>query len=116
VPSHEEKVERRARFLAWVGLLGAPVLWFLQLELSVALTPWICQTRSIITYRIITAVFLICALAVLFLAWRNYVASSRVQRETHSFMSLLGIMLSVLFGLLIFAQGLPSFFFDPCQS
>jgi len=121
--SDVEHSSPRESLALWFGILGGPIIWAVQLQVSYMLVPWACSTGHHWTLHLASLVFLLSAAAPAFIAWRaSTTARSRGTSERESegvgrirFMAMLGLMTSALFLLLIFAQALPSFFIDPCQ-
>ena len=106
----------------WTGVLGAPVLWFAQFQLTYFVVPRICRNHHIGAFHIITvisvALIAACGLACWYY-WRRFAHSSKSDdapgafgRET--FLSILGIFTCVLFLLATIAQGIASFYISPC--
>jgi hypothetical protein len=120
-------MEERARdsfakdIALWAGVLGAPAIWSLQFLLNYALAPWSCPNRQIVLF-IITGVALLLALTGTVLCWRQWKTAGDVAPEhdqdgifgRRRFLGALGIVVCLMFLILILAQGLPAFFFDPC--
>jgi hypothetical protein len=100
----------------WLGLLAAPLAWFVNQLLSYSLVLWACSTGRQYTLHLVTLAMLLLAAAGGVIAWRAW---RQAGREWHSeaggvlprsrFMAALGILLSSLFFLVILAQGIPSF-------
>jgi hypothetical protein len=106
----------------WAGVLGAPAIWFLQQSSIYALTQWVCLSGKVAVLVLITVACLIGAVACGFFSWRSWKRSDdESPDETDGgpiarsrFLGALGLIVSLMFFVLIFAQGIPSFFFDPC--
>jgi hypothetical protein len=110
----------RLKLRAWIAFLGGPIIWILQLQTSYTLVPWTCLHGMHFLLHLTSAVFLAGAVAL--------ALSARMELKNHDdsavlpagllpsarFMLLVGAWNSALFGLLIFAQGIPSFFISPC--
>jgi len=131
----ESKIEgsdARENFALWIAVLGSAVIWFVQMQTSYSLVMWACSGGHRWSLHVASILFLILAAAPGWLAWKHWRASAQVvaggadpgrHRETERessgagrrrFMAMLGLMLTALFILLIVAQAIPSFFFDPC--
>jgi len=123
----ESKIEgsdARENFALWIAVLGSAVIWFVQMQTSYSLAMWACSSGRIWSLHVASILFLILAAAPGWLAWKHWRASAsgrhrETERESSGagrrrFMAMLGLMLTALFILLIVAQAIPSFFFDPC--
>src|ERR1043166_4799456 len=96
----------------WFGLLGGPLAWALSLEANFVLVRFTCQTRREWPLYFVTLLGLLITLSAGLLAWRNWRrAGSSWPDDTggvlarRRFMSAGGILVSVLFFLVILAQG-----------
>ena len=106
----------------WTGILAGPVAWLLQMQTSYALVPWACATGHVFVLHLVTLAGLLIAAAGAWLAWRDW---RRFGKEwpkgkggpqmRRRFMAVLGLLTSVMFFLVILAQGIPSFILNPCQ-
>jgi TRAP-type C4-dicarboxylate transport system permease small subunit len=120
--SRVEGSDPRENLNLWIAVLGSAVVWFVQMQTNYTLVSWVCATGHHWT------LYLACVLALAAAAlpgwigwkcWRENSTDRETERESagagrRRFMALLGVMLSALFFLLIFAQALPHFFIDPC--
>jgi len=106
----------------WAGVIGAPAVWSLQFLLGYALAPWFCHGRTLIVMHFITAACVLAALFAALLCWREFKGAGGGSFEDASsgpigrrrFMGGLGLFTSVLFAVVIVAQGASRFFFDGC--
>jgi hypothetical protein len=107
----------------WAGVLGAPALWGLQLQIGYTLAPWACRHHKLWLHHLVTLLFLAGAVGCLMICWQERrrvpipagVEDDKGGRPGRShFLSILGILTCLMFVLVIFAQGLASFFIDPC--
>ena len=106
----------------WAGVIGAPAAWAIQLEIGYALAPWTCKSQNYFVLHIVTAIFVLLALIGAALSYRDWKLAGRGSPEETDggptartrFQGALGMVVSVLFGIVIFAQGLASFFFSAC--
>jgi hypothetical protein len=106
----------------WIGVLGSAIVWAIQLQTSYAMVPWACSSGHRWILPFVSLAFVIMATVpgiVSWKIWRRTSASRTTERETagagrRRFMAMLGMMDSVIFVLLILAQGLPVFFIHPC--
>lgn len=116
----------------WFGVLGAPAAWGLQLNTSYALVPWVCSHRQHhfllhLTTLVFAAIGVVCGL----ICWRYMHPPRRVGDESPDsppgtgseqagtpgrtyFLSMLGMLTSSFFTVVIIAQGVAAFFIDPC--
>lgn len=105
----------------WYGFLGAPVIWFLQLGLLYIMVPIACATESSVMLHVVDLLALALILAA---GWVAYTLWQRAggggdtkpaNLETRSrFMSLIGMMASPLFALVLVAQWLGIIILGPC--
>jgi hypothetical protein len=109
-------------FIQWLGVLGGPVAWAMQLQANYALVPHACKTGQTRWLHLSTIFFLLlalCAVAAARHAWkaskRTLPASGDSAEARSSFMGRLGVLNSGLFALVIIAQAIPILFFDPCE-
>jgi hypothetical protein len=106
----------------WAGVLGVPAVWGLQMQAAYALVPWVCDHRKVWLLHAVTIASLVIGAALFLIAWLDYRKTYRRQSDSletgvHSrgrFLGALGLFVAAMFLLLIFAQGLPSLFIDPC--
>lgn len=106
----------------YAGLLGAPILWGIQFQLTFMLVPWVCTNRNGWLLPAIHLVFFALMVVGGALSWREWKrvgaelpASKEEERLARTkFLGALGLMSVALFSLLILAQTVTSFFFDPC--
>ena len=106
----------------YAGLLGAPILWAIQFQLTYMLVPWVCTHRNGWLLPFIHLVFFALTLAAGVLSWREWKRVGATLPESQEeerlartkFLGALGLMSVALFALLILAQTVTSFFLDPC--
>jgi hypothetical protein len=119
----EEEPRRRSTFAEWFGVLAGAIAWAMQLQANYALVLKACADGSKLWLYVSSAVFLLLALAALFVS-RRIVANERGngpsdtdERAAHRalFMGKLGTLTSLLFAFVIIAQALPVLFFNPCD-
>ena len=106
----------------WTGILAGPVAWLLQFQIKYALVPWACASGHVFVLHLVTFGGLAIAAAGGFVAWREWQRSGREWPKTTGgpqmrsrFMAVLGLLISVLFFIVILAQGIPIFVLNPCQ-
>lgn len=108
----------------WAGVLGAPAVWGLQFELGYALAPLTCKFGTLIPLHFLTISAIILALLALFFSHRQWRSAGGGSPDDidggmigrRRFVGGLGMVVSLLFAILILAQGLASFFFNACWS
>ena len=108
-------------FALWIAVLGPPVIWFVQMQTSYSLVMWACSSGRLWSIHVASLFFLILAAVPGWIGWKEWAAESGKETERVSrgagrrrFMAMLGLMLTAIFILLIIAQAIPTFFFDPC--
>ncbi len=119
--SRIEESNARQNFALWIAVLGAAIIWLIQMQTSYSLVVWTCSIQRNWPLHVISACFLVTAAVPGFIAWREWrqAAVGETERETSGpgrrrFMAMLGLMVTAIFLLLIVAQAIPSFFFNPC--
>jgi hypothetical protein len=118
-----EPHNRWRRVSICASLFGPPVAWALQLMVVYALVPWACRHHRTYLLHVMTVVFLVMSLTSGVLAhrhWREvgggWPTGTEGDPDTRTrFISVLGMLASALFTLVILAQWVPAFVFDPCQ-
>jgi hypothetical protein len=113
--------ERQIRGL-WIGLLLAPVVSLINLEVAYALVPPACSSHNTLPVHLVHLVCLLLTLYGLLTAWRGLKAAGSSWSGEEGdplartrFMAGVGVLMSTLFVLVILAQWIPSFVLDPCQ-
>jgi len=107
----------------WGGVIGVPALWSMQFLLGYALPTFACEKIAAI-HHVLTIIFVIASLFIAVLSWRQWKSTGGQPPDVdeggligrRQFLGALGALVSLLFAVLIFAQGMPSFFFDGCAS
>jgi hypothetical protein len=119
--SRIEGSDARQNLALWIAVLGSAVVWAVQMQTSYSLVTWTCSIQRNWPLHVASLFFLILAALPGFIAWREWRANAGSERERESagagrrrFMAMLGLMLTAIFVILIVAQAIPSFFFDPC--
>ena len=107
----------------WAGVLGSPIAWAIQFELTYMLVPWVCTHHNRWLLPLLHIAFL--ALSVLggVVSWRDWQRVGQTMPHSQDeetvgrtrFLAALGVMSAALFSLLIVAQLAASFFLDPCR-
>ncbi|HET7601007.1 MAG TPA: hypothetical protein VFK09_11980 [Gemmatimonadales bacterium] len=118
------RVADRGRVAALVtGLLLAPFVAMLHLELSYADVRHACRQGSELRLHVTSAVLLLAALAGAAVAWRMLQGSSdrgapgdpEIAAANTRFVAVTGVLVSLYFSLVIVAQWLAVFMLGPCQ-
>jgi uncharacterized membrane protein len=100
----------------WAGLLGAPLAWALQLQITYALVERICWNGKHFILHLTTLATLLVAVACAMVCWMYVPRHDRTGpgEPRIRFLSLFGLLTSALLALVIVAQGIATFFIDPC--
>ncbi len=104
------------------GLLAGPVLWGLQILVGYGLASLSCtlDNKLPVYFLIFLSALIVLAAAILtFQAWRTGASDSfsseiNQTRESSTFWTVAGFVLSVLFFVLILATGITAVFLSPC--
>jgi hypothetical protein len=109
-------------FALWLGLLIAPFAFLVNLQISYTLVPFVCATGHVFWLHIAASGSLMLAALGLFISWRNWQKAGREWKSEAGsitarsrFLSVLGLLMSVLFCIAILAQWIADFIIDPCQ-
>ncbi|HEX8141009.1 MAG TPA: hypothetical protein VF553_00315 [Pyrinomonadaceae bacterium] len=121
----EAKEDRRgsAGLLAlWAGVLVAPLAFLSNLQVNYTLAQKLCPGGPTSLLHLMTLLFLLIAALGAFVSWRNWGRAGREwpgeaedKLTRNRFLATLGLMLSALSFLLIVAQWIPQFIFNPCM-
>jgi hypothetical protein len=115
-------VQRRGLLALWAGLLMPPLAWLLHLLIGYPLVPWACASGRQFMLHVVTAAAFLLAVGGGLTAWRSWQRSGRgwpndaggvLSRSR--FMAVSGLLSSAVFGLVILAQGMPSFILHACE-
>jgi hypothetical protein len=106
----------------WAGIVGAAAIWAVQIQTLYALSPWLCRSGRYMVIHLLSILFLAGAAMCGSISLRSWRAAGRGSPDTSAggpvartrFLGALGAATSLLFFLLILAQGIASFFIDPC--
>jgi hypothetical protein len=107
----------------WTGLLGAPLVWFLQFEASYGLVERACASRSMWPLHLLSLAALAGTIGALLLAHRTRrTAADLPQGELTGgprgrawLLGTTGMLIGGFFILLILAQWIPTLLIDPCR-
>jgi TRAP-type C4-dicarboxylate transport system permease small subunit len=109
-------------FALWTGVLAGPVVWMLDQQIKYMFLTYLCSPAGRAWVHLISILSFLCIIAAAFLSWRNWQRAGSTLSDDKGgtfgrsrFMSLLGLLMNGLFSLLIVAQWLPGFFFNPCE-
>lgn len=106
----------------WAGVIGAPAVWGMQLQLGYALSPWSCNTKMHLALHLVSVIALVLVVIAALISHRDWKSSGGGSIDDPiggavgrtRFLGALGMLLSVMAGMVILAQGIASFFFDGC--
>jgi len=106
----------------WLGLLIAPLVFLLHLEVNYSLVTQLCQSAHKIAMHLVTLAAILVSATGGFIAWRNWREAGRKLPgeggsiiEPSRLMSAVGVFISLLFIVILVAQWIPQFIFDPCH-
>lgn len=106
----------------WAGVLVAPMAFLSNLQANYTLTQKLCPGGRTSLLHCTTLFFLLLALAGGLIAWSNWTragrewpdeSAERVMRNR--LLAAVGVMISLLSALIIIAQWIPQFIFNPCM-
>ena len=105
----------------WAAVIGVPFVWLCQFQLNYMLVPWVNTTGHMWVRHLVTLVALLLILAAGWLAcieWRRHGRSGMEEERPGllgrtQFLSMLGMLLSILFALVTILQDVASFFLNP---
>lgn len=120
--SREAATQPRSVASLWLVLLGPPVIWLSQFEVKYVLAarPQTARHSLLMIGVSVVALALIAVLAVLARRQKEEAAGAPLDVAAgvvgrNRFMARVGLMTCALFSLLIVAQGLADFFFEPAR-
>jgi hypothetical protein len=105
----------------WAGMIGAPVIWSLDLILRYVLVPLAAARQDDQTpMNVCSAIFFLSTLACAFICWRDWRLNGSHDPGGHEpgptarrqFVASVGLLTSLLFAFIIVAEAMPSFFID----
>lgn len=122
-----EDQDRASAFKEMVPLVGSILLpaliWAVQMEVNYALVPHACSTARSINLQLVSVAALVLTAMSAGIAWRSWTRSGKYWTTEFAdvatrirFLSVLGLLTSLTFFLVILAQGIATIFFYPCQS
>jgi hypothetical protein len=108
--------------LLWFGILGGPTAWVFHIGLSYLSVPFVCTTGLVIVLHVITALAALGAgasAAVAVAAWWLNGGAEETDlggvRGRTAFMSVVGIMMSLLFLLVILVESTGNYYLPACE-
>jgi hypothetical protein len=116
-----EPLDHRRNTLLWLGMLGPPVVWIVYLAVAYLLILFARRTGHVLPLHVASAVFLALALGAGGIAWSQWRRARRSSPQAIDeaitararFMSLIGMLASVEFSLLIAASWAAMFILNP---
>jgi hypothetical protein len=110
----------KVNFIVWLGLLGAPTIWLTNLLTSYLLVLYVCKGGPHFTLHLVPTIFLTLVAGIIVLSWIHRKSippkddrDDAMLRERR-FLATVSVMVSILFFLIILAQTIPTFIYDPC--
>jgi hypothetical protein len=110
-------IDRRLRAALWLGVLGGPVAFLLNLQANYMLVDLACESGARLALHAIALAAVVLTAGSGLLA-RRYWQTAGGAVESHDrtrFMAFLGMLTGGLFFLVMLAQWIPIFVVDPCQ-
>ena len=109
-------------FALWAGVLVGPAVWLVQFQTNYTLVSLTCNHGGKWALHAVSVVALLLTAGAGFLAWDNWrdvgggvKSKGRGVVPRSRFMSVLGLLVSGMFFLVILAQWVASWVFGPCQ-
>ena len=106
----------------WAGVLLAPLAFLSHLQVNYTLTQKLCPSGRTLPLHVMTLVFLLITVLGCLIAWRSWRRAgkglpdeSEGEQTPGKFLGVVGMMLGFLSFLIIVAQWIPQFIFNPCQ-
>jgi protein-S-isoprenylcysteine O-methyltransferase Ste14 len=113
---------KRSLLTLWAGVLLAPLAFLSSLQANYTLTQKLCPGGRTLLLHVVTIFFMLIAAGGGLIAWRTWQRAgkewpdeSEDQRTRNRFLAIVGLMTSALSFLIIVAQWIPQFIFNPCQ-
>jgi hypothetical protein len=109
----------KSDFSLWVGLLGAPTIWLINLQTNYLLVLYVCKGGPHSALFISALIWLGLAAGIIVLSLINFKSipeapDDDVVLHARKFLAKVSIFVSILFFLIILAQAIPNFILDPC--
>jgi hypothetical protein len=106
----------------WAGVLVAPLAFLCNLQADYTLAQKLCPGGRTALLHFVTLFFLLLALLGGLIAWRNWARAGQLWPDEseervvrNRLMAAVGVMISLLSALIIIAQWIPQFIFNPCM-
>ena len=104
----------------WTGVLTGPVVWLINLQIQFVLAPWICALHWKPAALAITLAAALVIVAGGLLSWKQWRQLAQETGDAHPetrppIMALAGVVLSLGFLLVVFAQAIPQFMLAGCE-
>jgi hypothetical protein len=103
-------------------MLAAPIATLVQLQTNYALVLWACGAGREWALHLVALIALLISIAGGLLSWRNWRRAGAVWETEGAgvlprsrFMALVGVLISALITLVVIAQWIPIFIYEPCQ-
>jgi protein-S-isoprenylcysteine O-methyltransferase Ste14 len=113
---------KRALLTLWAGVLLAPMAFLSNLQVNYTLTQMLCPGGRTVLLHMATILFMLITAGGCLIAWRTWQRAgkewpdeSEDKRTRNRFLGIVGLMISALSFLIIVAQWIPQFIFNPCQ-
>jgi hypothetical protein len=102
------------------GVFVGPLAWFVQFEANYALVPWVCSGGHRIVLLLVTAVAIAASSLAGLAAWRSWPGAERLTGEPRGIegarlLSLMGVLLSVSFVIVLIASAIPPLVLRSCD-
>jgi len=116
---HVPTTERQRRGLL-AGVFTGPIAWFVQLQANYALVPWACSRGHRSVLVLVTLVAAGVTVVGGMTAWKSWPGPDRLTGEPQGIegarlLSLLGVVLSASFVLVLIAFAVPPIVLRPCD-
>ena len=106
----------------WAGILAGPLAALVQLQANYALVLWVCGSGGAWALHAVSEAALVVAVGAGVLSWRNWQRAGADWDDGGAgvlprsrFMSVVGMFVSVISALVVVAQWIAVFVYDPCQ-
>jgi hypothetical protein len=114
----DESIDRPLRdFGLWIGIIGPPSFWLIQFQTIYMLVYPACGAGRNLTIGFTCGIFFLVIVGLGLYPLRNYSVNRHPENpvsRTRRFMSILGLMSTALFLLLVIAQWIAALLVDPC--